>query len=366
MKTLLFSPFFVYGGAEKQFRKTADILVGSNDDYSVLAIDGGKIFGVGRFWKKILHILSVDVKKEKKARFIKLPFFYLVVCFMFFFSRYRRLYCYSLYCLPFATLLKLMSILTLTKIEVVYSERIYNSFVKKSLRYPFLYNLFDSVVVNSDELMSEFSSAGVNNVKIVRNYVSPLDDCEAARVARRSGAISVAIPARINKEKNQLFVVESLKQADFKVGGLKVFLNLYGEIDDEEYFDEVCPETYREHVSHEEYAKLSDIYKNNDVICLPSRFEGTSNVVLESMINKVPIICSSISANIDTRVDLTCLFDFNTEDFIEKLRFLVEAESEEITSILDKNYSSCERTYGVDVFEKEMKRIFDFSREEAL
>lgn len=358
MSILLFSPFLKYGGAEKQFCKIREVFDANNIEYETLSIDGAIIPRM-YFWVRLLFkYLSVDVKSEKYYRLVKLPLYYMLFSMYVAIKGYDKVYAYSLYCLPGLFLLKIVSVVTFRSVEIIYSERIFNGFVEKSLKLPFIYYFFDVVVVNSDELYSKFSAAGVRNVKLIRNYVDVVDGYRCTDFSVKGGELNVAVVARINKEKNQLYILKELENLDFVVNNIKVRVNLYGEVDDESYFGEIRRYLNNFPVLHVKSKPLLDIYSENDLVCLPSLSEGTSNVLLEAMINKKDFLCSDIASNLQIPISSASWFSLVEGGFINKVNEFINKDEGLRSKVRYENYNLCVGRYGFSEYSKNILQLF--------
>jgi glycosyltransferase involved in cell wall biosynthesis len=141
--------------------------------------------------------------------------------------------------------------------------------------------------------------------------------------------LTIGIPARIIKEKNQLYVIKELASQDFTIEGVLIKVHLYGELDDLEYFAEISEYFSNSNVCYKEKASLETIYNECELIVLPSLYEGTSNVLLEAMISEKDFLCSSIRANRSVPVNALNLFEGEVGGFLRALsRFLLAEERE--------------------------------------
>ena len=332
----------------------------SSDSFSLSFISSLLFLSLSKYF-------SVDVKRDKKLRYIKLPFLYIAVLTIFIAGGYKKVYSYSLYCLPVMVLIKLFSKISFRRVEIIYSERIYNKFVKYSLRFSAIYKFASKIVVNSDELYENFIESKVSNVVLVRNFVSPIRNelynsaislQDVGRINDR-GCINVAIPARINKEKNQLFIMRELRLNDFEINGVPVVINLYGEIDDYEYYSEIMKDNKSGCVFHYAHESLSTIYELNEIVCLPSIYEGTSNVILEAMMNRKSFLCSDITANKIISVRKENLFSLGDGGFLKALNSFCLFDASQREEISEDNYNKCCAMYGRESYKKNILNLFD-------
>jgi prepilin-type processing-associated H-X9-DG protein len=359
MSILLFSPFLKYGGAEKQFGKIRDILESSEVGFETISIDGAVIPKKSVFFEMLFRFFSVDVKSKKIIRFFKLPIYSFLFAIYAVKYKYKKVYAYSLYCLPALMFLRFFSFLSSNRVEIIYSERIYNGFVKYSLKYPIIYSLFDVVVVNSDELYLAFKNSKIKNLLLIRNYVVELEGSICCK--KKDGVLRVALIARINREKNQLFILKELAEGDFNVSGCDVLVRLYGEVDDEKYYSELNVYMVDGHVEHYVSKPLSEIYRDNDLVCLPSKYEGTSNVILEAMVNKKDFLCSNILSNLQIPVCGANFFPLEKSGFISTLNSFIDDNEESIKEVRNENYAVCIKKYGYETYSKKILELFELN-----
>ena len=111
---------------------------------------------------------------------------------------------------------------------------------------------------------------------------------------KKNGAIRLVSFARISPEKNTLYAIEAL--ADCKK---KICYDIYGQINDREYWEqclnaiEKLPAnvtvTYKGSIAP---ADMPNLYKEYDVMYLPTTGENFGHAILESFINSRPVVIS--------------------------------------------------------------------------
>lgn len=354
MEIFLCSPYIRYGGAEKQFRMLMSTLDEQNVDYRVLSACNEYEFEGEKRRFGLYYPFPFYFKSKGYSRFFKAIFFYLYALVKFYGGSYTKFYAYSLYCFPAAVLIKLMSFVLPRPVQVIYSERILNEYVKRSRVLSFLYRLMDVVVVNSSELEIFFrEEMRVSRVLLINNYVTPINwDC-----SKKNNTFRLAIPARINIEKNQLFVLDSISKINFMIDNVSLEVHLYGEVDDRAYFAEISKFFDKGIVFYNGVKPIDEIYRSNDLICLPSTYEGTSNVILEAMISKKSFICSRINANTTIPVQQDNVFDFECESLITAIKFFIE-ESVRVQQLNNCNFEVATNVYSVCAFKSKICDLF--------
>ena len=358
MKVFMISPFSCYGGAEKQFLKMKEVVKEVNENVEHVSLDGTGDTLVG-LWGKVANFVFFDVKRHRVFRYIKAPLMYVFLLFYVIAKKKDVIYGYSLYCYPVLLFISILVRLRLLKAKVVYSERIYNSYVGWTLKIPYFYSFFDVIVLNSREMMDFFQKAGYQKCKLVANYVEPVAWSEHGQYleSKKIKDIIVAVPARINREKNQGFLISELKKSDFCISGFNIWVLLYGEVDDSEYFKALVSDG-GSRVTYKGVDSISNIYNESDLVCLPSVFEGTSNVVLEAMVSRKNFLCSDIKANTDIPVSQENIFSLDEGGFISAFKRLMLLDSNERKKIAAKNYFVSTNDYSLSVYKKRVSEIF--------
>lgn len=115
------------------------------------------------------------------------------------------------------------------------------------------------------------------------------------REVKERRSFKIISVARISRIKNFEFMFEALKN----IGDVAVEYNIYGDIDDSQYLDELIMRSkslpvniafsYCGSVKHEE---LHSVFLEHQLSVLPSLSENFGHVVFESLSSGVPVICS--------------------------------------------------------------------------
>jgi len=105
---------------------------------------------------------------------------------------------------------------------------------------------------------------------------------------------NIALISRLSKEKN---LIPTLKE--FVNTKIDLVFNIYFTSHNDSYKNDLISFINESNLTINLMGKMSveDIYSNNDLILHPSKFEGTSNVVLEAGYNRKPIIMNLIPQN---------------------------------------------------------------------
>ena len=189
--------------------------------------------------------------------------------------------------------------------KLIVSER--NNTQKISFRERikfFLYSHADTIVPNSHSqgnfIKDNFSFLS-KKIYVITNFV----DISLFHPGNRhiiSDKIKILVVARINPQKNIerfLNVVRRLKQNGVPViidwyGGVYGNTNQYA-INMTRYYNELDISDYLSFKG--DTLNISEVYREYDVFCLPSLYEGYPNVICEAMSSGLPIVCSKVNDN---------------------------------------------------------------------
>lgn len=290
---LLFTPEYVLGGAETQFRYLIDYAEKHTWKLDVI---------VGHRVKKDDELLREAIKHMKSVRFYefdwrnadnKKMFLDTSIYILRNFPRVR----YSACLIHHTQDLILTPMLRLFGIYVIYSERVDAAVIfQNSLLRKYLW-CCDSISSNSLYAQKELKRLTRRKVGLIRNG-KPVVDMFPMKGSRQIERI--LIPANIDPRKNQMLILQYLKRhpdfqgklifAGYPVNKTYLFKlihyiktnNLQDKIEFLGYVDDL----------KEEYGKA-------DLVILPSLAEGTPNVVLEAYAYGRPVIVSDIEAERD-------------------------------------------------------------------
>ena len=132
--------------------------------------------------------------------------------------------------------------------------------------------------------------------------------------------VRILIPGRITPIKNQLFALQSLKQS----GRKNIQMILVGGCEDKEYMDEINSYIASNGLEQNVLIKgfTTDMYTEYsecDMVLLPSKEEGTPNVLLEAFMYGKPVLASNIPQNKDCMLFPEYLFSIEQPEALAEL-----------------------------------------------
>lgn len=200
-------------------------------------------------------------------------------------KKYDTIFFYQIYFFPIGLITKY-----LMGKKIIYSERIYSNKNEKRIK---IYKYFlkeDLFLVNS--MFTKKMYLGIKkNIFFLSNKIPSIS---YKYLFEPEKSTSIALISRLSEEKN---LIPTLK--NFVNNNVDLVFNLYFTSYDESYKNDLLSFINENNVVVNLNGKksLEHIYSNNDIILHPSKFEGTSNVILEAGYNQKPIMMANIPQN---------------------------------------------------------------------
>lgn len=362
MKTgLIILPYLHMGGAETQFRL---LIEGLKNDYDL------KVYIMAPFDKNDEYILRNPEIKFKKIGFLFLNSYNkkILKVFSYFFNyfiisiillldlvrkkrRYDFLITYQEILSPFI----LVSLIISKK--VLFSIRSASRKLLKRKYLKYLFNKCDLIISNSYEGEEYLKKIGVKKTIVILNGI-----CKSKKyieeVQISENIKKIFIIARIHPLKNQKIVLEAFKE-------LNVELNFIGQITDKKYkieLDEYIKKNKMENkvIFFSYQNDMEKVWKNSDLVILPSLEEGVANVILESYYNKKLILCSNIKENLFLIKNEKRLFNpFNAEELKIKFLNLIEEDRSSLEKELKENYNFIEKEFSLKKMIENYKQVIE-------
>ena len=223
--------------------------------------------------------------------------------------------------------------------KVIYSERIYSN---KNEQRTKIYKYFlkeDLFLVNS--MFTKKMYSGIKkNIFFLSNKIPSIS---YKYLFEPEKSTSIAIISRLSEEKN---LIPTLK--NFVNNNVDLVFNLYFTSYDESYKNDLLSFINKNNIVVKLNGKkrLEHIYSNNDIILHPSKFEGTSNVILEAGYNQKPIIMADIPQN--TILNFHDYSYYNTNELLIKKIEDFKLKKSKWSQIVNYNQNSVNTYIGAD------------------
>ncbi len=251
----------------------------------------------------------------------------------------------------------------LYRMKLIVSER--NTTQKLDLKtraFFFLYRLADYIVPNSysqAEFISRNFSGLTPKVKVITNFVDTDYFCPAPGSGPEE-PVRILTLARITEQKNCLRFLDAIDSLRKRTG--KPFrLDWYGNASSHEYeasVHEKIEELGLDDIVtfHRASEDVLSLYRNSDIFCLPSTYEGYPNTLCEAMSCGLPVVCGNVCDN--PRIVSGYLFNpFDTEDIAMTLQAVLEMSDDERRRIGGMNRERALALFSRDRFIDEYETI---------
>ena len=239
--------------------------------------------------------------------------------------------------------------------KIIYSER-----NDGHHRLKLLYHIMghcDYVTTNSIEAKNVISQYLNKKIHVINNgiFIPKYN----SRLYTIHNPLRILVPARIHRLKNQIIVVEALKD----VIGIEV--HFAGSVDDTKYYgmirDIILNSNCEDKFLFDGFVDdMITYFANFDLVLLPSFSEGTPNVLLESMAFQIPCIASNISMN--ARLIKDSRFMFAPDDIISLqscINNFRNLSSEEIGNVILNNYQYVKNNYSVELMVESFRNLIN-------
>lgn len=224
------------------------------------------------------------------------------------------------------------------KAKLIVSERNNNISITSRDKVQFnIYRMADAIVPNSNSqcvfIRKNFPFLA-KKVHPIINFVD-VNRFTPAEPSVHNEILKIVTVARYTEQKNVLTYMKAVRQV--KEIGLNVHFDWYGDKKHHPaYYAEIEKEYHRLDISdyftlHEPNKNIEEVYRNSDIFCLPSLYEGYPNVIAESMSCGLPVICSNVYENPYIVEDGVNGFLFNPQDVEDIVRKVIQ-----ITGLTDE------------------------------
>ena len=327
-KVIIYYPSFERGGATNILINLVDYLTKNNFKVFLFSHNVKK-----NKFKNIKNIKVIDIQNSKFfLRILERTYFSLLLSIkMFFFLKKskEKINILSmqnhLFSIP-------VSLATNAKIIIRNSEEIFgatkyadskvNSYVVLFLKLIF-YQFAEKIVALSVKSQSSLEKIILNKKKINLIYNPYLNKIKNFKRKRFKNPIKIVSAGRLTKQKNFKILIDSVIY--LVNNGYKLKLTIIGSGPLEAYL--------KNYIKDYGYIRLynwsNQIEKSlskNDLFILPSLYEGSPNILLDSLNNSLPVLSSNCSGAKDILANQSkFIFKVNNkEDLIKKLKFFLK------------------------------------------
>lgn len=260
------------------------------------------------------------------------------------------------------------------KFKLIVSER--NSTQNLSFRDRLkflLYRQSDFIVPNSNTqgmfIMGHYHCLA-NKVNVITNFVDTKQFSPKKQTIdtnKISDGIRILVVGRINPQKNIerfIRVASRLKKENVRVtidwyGGVHSNVGKYAESITQQYNE---ADVYDILSFKDDTSEIDKVYKQYDLFCLPSLYEGFPNVICEAMSSGMPILCSKVCDNptIVKEGINGFLFDpLNEEDMYATILKAILMDKSQLNSIGEINRTTALNSFSEEVFVRKYLQLIN-------
>ena len=229
----------------------------------------------------------------------------------------------------------------------------------------FFYRWADVIVPNSysqGTFIKEHYPQYEPKVKVITNFVDTEFFCPAEEKLLDSHICRMACVSRLAGQKNVLRFLDVVKR--LKDENVPIQIDWYGSTNTnygQQCIDKAHNLELDEMICFKgETSDIRSVYRQYDVMCLPSYYEGFPNVVCEAMSCGTPILCSNVCDNgyIVADGENGLLFDpKSVDDVTEKIKLFVSIPQEQRQAMATANRKKAVDIFSTTAFIEKYKEI---------
>lgn len=351
---LLIMPEYVMGGAETQFRYFIDYA--KKHGWKLDVIVEHRYKREDALLKKVsekkstVNFYEMDGYGNDEERLIRY-----IVCHILKNAlrvRYRACLIYH------APDLLIVPILRVLGVRVIYSERVDAEDIIRNTRWKKCLSYCNKVLANSIYAKKKLEDITGKKVILIRNG-KPIVPCLPIKKERQFSRLLV--PGRIVAHKNQKMVLHYLGthcNCDTSVIFAGIVENREYQKELERFIKRHC---LQEQVEFHGYVQdMRKEYEEADLIILPSRSEGTPNVVLEAYAYGRPVIVSDIEVERDIVRNPNLRFSLDDMEGIDQcIKYLQNLSDAEYRSLIEQNQRFVRQNYNIDKMAKSFYKVLN-------
>lgn len=251
--------------------------------------------------------------------------------------------------------------------KLIVSERNNNTCIKFRDQIQFnLYRFADAIVPNSytqgDFIRKNFKFLSKKVFPII-NFVD-LDRFTPSLSRPENNSLRIVTVARYTTQKNVLKFLDVVRKV--KDSGLNVHFDWYGNKEyDKAYFSKVQKKydylDIKDYLTlHNPSNKIDEEYKNSDVLCLPSLYEGYPNVIVEAMACGLPVICANRFENpyiVEDNVNGYLFDPESVDDIFSAILRITKLSNDDRKQMGETNRQLCLKRNAEDNFVKSYSKL---------
>lgn len=355
---LLLMPEYVMGGAETQFRYLIEYAEKNKWALDVIVEHRYQkrtaLLKEDREYMRNIRIYEIEEHVDAEDRRYQSLMIIKQIIKNLVSVRYQTCLIYSPIDLEIAPIVRMLGV------HVIYSERVECADISKKVYLRRCLKFCNRLLANSLYGKRELESITGRAVTVIRNgkpVVQQLPMKEHRQIQ------CILVPARIVEHKNQMSLLEYMRDhADFK--GKIVFA---GMVVDRQYERRlkrfVASNHMEERVVFMGYVEnMREEYERADIVALPSRLEGTPNVVLEAYAYGRPVIVADIETEKEIVKNPRLRFQLDNTDELDRcIQYVQNLTDEEYEELLRSNRKYVLKMYSI---EKMAKKFYQVMTEE--
>ena len=252
------------------------------------------------------------------------------------------------------------------RFRLIVSERNTTQTLTKREKAKFWFYRWADLIVPNSYAQSNFIGKHypkyASKTKVITNFVDTDFFCPDEIERQPSAICRVACVSRLAEQKNVLGFLDVVKR--LKENEVPLLIDWYGSTNTDYGYQ--CMKKVQEldlgdFITFKgETDDIRSVYRQYDVMCLPSFYEGFPNVVCEAMSCGTPILCSRVCDNpfIVTDGENGWLFDpKNVDDMADKIKTFVAMAAEQLKAMSIANRQKALGLFSTTAFIEKYKAL---------
>lgn len=251
--------------------------------------------------------------------------------------------------------------------HLIVSERNTTQTIDKREKFKFfMYRWADIIVPNSHSQQVFIEQHFPNlseKVRVITNFVDTDKFSPSTIVLPNHNETRMVCVGRLMPQKNIPTFIEAISKV--VSDGYKIHVDWYGQVFEKEYFEE-CVRRIKKNELESTFTfclpcpTIQEKYREADVFCLPSKYEGFPNVLCEAMSCGLPVLCSRVcdNPNIAQEGENGFLFDpKNVDSIAEAIIKFIKLDENMKKRMGQKSREIAVSLFSSDVFVKKYLEI---------